>query len=40
LADGLEPDLSLSGPEAVKEFAQIESKRTMALLQARKKYAA
>lgn len=35
LADGLEPDLSLSGPEAVNAFLQIETQRTMALLQSR-----
>jgi 2,4-dienoyl-CoA reductase-like NADH-dependent reductase (Old Yellow Enzyme family) len=36
LADGLVPDLSLSGPDAVKAFVQIETERTTALLQARK----
>jgi hypothetical protein len=36
LADGLAPDLSLSGPDAVDAFVQIETERTTALLQARK----
>jgi 2,4-dienoyl-CoA reductase-like NADH-dependent reductase (Old Yellow Enzyme family) len=36
LADGLEPDLSLSGAEAVNAFLQIETERTMAVLQARR----
>jgi 2,4-dienoyl-CoA reductase-like NADH-dependent reductase (Old Yellow Enzyme family) len=35
LADGSDPDLSLSGPDAAKEFKQIETERTMALLRAR-----
>jgi 2,4-dienoyl-CoA reductase-like NADH-dependent reductase (Old Yellow Enzyme family) len=40
LGDGLEPDLSLSGPEALKAFVQIELKRTIALLHARRSQAA
>lgn len=36
LADGSDPDLSLSGPDAAKEFKQIETERTMALLRARR----
>jgi hypothetical protein len=36
LADGLEPNLSLSGPDAANAFVQIETERTTALLQARR----
>ena len=36
LADGLVPDLSLSGPDAVKAFVQIETERTMALLRSKR----
>ena len=35
LADGLDPDLALSGPDATKAFVQIETKYTASLLQAR-----
>jgi 2,4-dienoyl-CoA reductase-like NADH-dependent reductase (Old Yellow Enzyme family) len=35
LADGLDPDLSLGGPEAVEEFVRIETKNTLALLASR-----
>ncbi len=35
LADGLDLDLSLSGPDAAKAFMQIETERMAALLQAR-----
>lgn len=35
LADGLDPDLSLSGPDAMEAFVQIETKYTMSLLEAR-----
>lgn len=36
LADGSDPDFSLAGPDAVKEFVHMETGRTMALLQARR----
>ena len=36
LADGLDPDLSLSGPDATQAFVQIETERMTSLLQARK----
>lgn len=36
LADGSDPDFSLAGPDAVKEFVRMETGRTMALLQARR----
>ena len=35
LADGLDPDLSLSGQDAMEMFVQIETKYTMSLLEAR-----
>jgi len=35
LADGLEPDLALTGPKAVEEFARIETDNTLALLASR-----
>ena len=35
LADGLDPDLLLGGPEAVEEFVRIETKNTLALLASR-----
>jgi len=35
LADGLDPDLSLGGPEAADEFVRIETENTLALLKSR-----